>query len=126
MLGYGSPTPPARLEHDHEAGGRRACSLIGAAGHPCTISAAARATPGGAWRSARPPGRFGHRRPHVILRREEHVPNGKRIRRLYRGDGLMVRRRRSRECGLDIQAPLMTEASARRPVFIQDQLADGR
>ena len=35
-------------------------------------------------------------------------------RRLYRKDGLMVRRRRTRKCALDTQTPLMAEADGRR------------
>jgi putative transposase len=38
--------------------------------------------------------RFGYRRLHVLLRREGIVVNHKRIERLYRAEGLAVRRRR--------------------------------
>ena len=37
--------------------------------------------------------RFGYRRLHVLLRREGHVVNHKRVYRLYREEGLSVRRR---------------------------------
>jgi putative transposase len=43
--------------------------------------------------------RVGHRRLHVLLRREGHVVNRKRIQRLYREENLMVRRRGDRKRG---------------------------
>lgn len=73
--------------------------------------------------------RFGHRRLHVILRRDGHVTNRKRTRRLYREEGLAVRRRRGRKRALGTRAPPITEAAAnaRGSVdFMQDQCADGR
>ena len=41
--------------------------------------------------------RFGYRRLHVLLRREGLVRNRTRTQRLYREEGLMVRRRRGRK-----------------------------
>jgi putative transposase len=38
--------------------------------------------------------KFGYRRIHVLLRRESHEVNHKRVYRLYRAEGLTVRRRR--------------------------------
>ncbi|PPB79359.1 putative transposase [Albidovulum inexpectatum] len=73
--------------------------------------------------------RFGYRRLHVILRRDGHVTNRKRTQRLYREEGLAVRRRRGRKCALGTRAPLVTEAvaNARWSLdFMQDQFADGR
>lgn len=73
--------------------------------------------------------RFGYRRLHVILRRDGHVLNRKRTQRLYREEGLAVRRRRGRKRALGTRAPLVTEAAAnaRWSVdFMQDQFADGR
>ena len=48
------------------------------------------------YRSRRPPDvglrrRFGYRRLYVLLRREGHVVNKKRVYRLYRAERLMVR-----------------------------------
>src|SRR5512147_935299 len=40
--------------------------------------------------------RFGYKRLHVLLRREGHVVNHKRVYRLYREERLMVRRHRSK------------------------------
>jgi putative transposase len=73
--------------------------------------------------------RFGYRRLLVILRRDVHVLNRKRTQRLYREEGLSVRRRRSRKRATGTRAPLVTEAmaNARWSVdFAQDQFADGR
>lgn len=86
--------------------------------------------------------RFGYRRLHVILRRDVHVLNRKRTQRLYREEGLAVRRRRSRKRAIGTRAPLVTEAVAnarwsvdprhghsdqwRSHGSIQDQFADGR
>lgn len=55
---------------------------------------------------------FGDRRLHVILRRDGHVRNRKRTRRLYREEGLSVRCRRSHKRALGTRAPLVTEALA--------------
>jgi putative transposase len=54
--------------------------------------------------------RFGYRRLHVLLRRDGHVLNRKRTQRLYREEGLSVRRRRSRRRAIGTRAPLVTEA----------------
>ena len=73
--------------------------------------------------------RFGYRRLHVLLRREGHVVNRKRTQRLYREEGLSVRRRRGRKRATGSRAPLITLAvpNARWSVdFVHDQFADGR
>ncbi len=73
--------------------------------------------------------RFGYRRLHVILRRDGHVLNRKRTQRLYREEGLSVRRRRSRKRAIGTRAPLVTEALANAHWsvdFVQDQFVDGR
>jgi putative transposase len=48
----------------------------------------------------------------VLLRRDGHVLNRKRTQRLYREEGLSVRRRRSRKRAIGTRAPLVTEAMA--------------
>ena len=73
--------------------------------------------------------RFGYRRLHVLLRQEGLVKNAKRTQRLYREEGLTVRRRRSRKRATGTRAPILTVAApnARWSVdFVHDQLADGR
>lgn len=69
--------------------------------------------------------RFGYRRLHVLLRREGQVVNRKRTQRLYREEGLSVRRRRGRKRATGTRAPLITLAvpNARWPVdFVHDPL----
>ncbi len=44
--------------------------------------------------------RFGYRRLHVLLRREGHAVNKKRVQRLYREEKLTVRRRGGRKRAL--------------------------
>src|SRR5215204_2216716 len=73
--------------------------------------------------------RFGYRRLHVLLRREGLVQNRKRTQRLYRQEGLTVRRRRGRKRATGARAPLLLPAlpNARWSIdFVHDQLACGR
>jgi len=73
--------------------------------------------------------RFGYRRLFVLLRREGE-PSGKyRIYRLYREEGLPVRKRRSRRRAIGTRAPILIEArpNARWSLdFVHDQFATGR
>ncbi len=122
----------AHLEQGHEMSERRACSLIGA--DRSSVRYQRRRPDDTELRetlheAARRHRRFGYRRLHVILRRDGHVLNRKRTQRIYREEGLMVRRRRSRKRALGTRAPLVTEAvaNARWSVdFMQDQFVDGR
>ena len=73
--------------------------------------------------------RFGYRRLHVLLRQEGLVTNRKRTERLYREEGLTVRKRRGRKRATGTRAPILAVAApnARRSVdFVHDQLACGR
>jgi putative transposase len=73
--------------------------------------------------------RFGYRRLHVLLRREGHVVNRKRVYRLYREERLTVRRRGGRKRALGLRAPVApAEAPNRRWSldFVHDQMTDGR
>lgn len=120
----------AHLEQGYEMSERRACSVIGADRSSVRYrrpdDRELREVLRGAAETHR---RFGYRRLHVILRRDGHVLNHKRTQRLYREEGLSVRRRRSRKRAIGTRAPLVTEAlaNARWSVdFVQDQFADGR
>lgn len=122
----------AHLEQGYEMSERRACSVIGADRssvryrHRRPADRELRKVLRGAAETHR---RFGYRRLHVILLRDDHVLNRKRTQRLYREEGLSVRRRRSRKRAIGTRAPLVTEAlaNARWSVdFVQDQFADGR
>jgi putative transposase len=73
--------------------------------------------------------RFGYRRLHVLLRREGLVQNRKRTERLYREEGLSVRRRRGRKRATGTRSPLVLPAlpNTRWSIdFVHDQLASGR
>lgn len=77
---------------------------------------------------ARP--RFGFQRIHVMLRREGWPVNLKRVHRLYRLEGLQLRRRvkrRKHQCLHRGPVPVATARSQRLSMdFVPDKLADGR
>ena len=58
--------------------------------------------------------RFGYRRLHILLRREGHVVNKKRVERIYREEKRTVRRRSGRKRALgtrrSMEAPLTANA----------------
>jgi len=73
--------------------------------------------------------RFGYRRLFILLRREGEPSGINRIYRLYREEGLMVRKRKGRRKALGTRAPILVEArpNARWSLdFVHDQLANGR
>jgi putative transposase len=73
--------------------------------------------------------RFGYRRLHVLLRREGHVVNKKRVQRLYQQEGLSLRgrRRKKRFAGLRVVLPGPQQPNQRWSMdFMADALADGR
>jgi putative transposase len=50
--------------------------------------------------------RFGYRRLHILMHREGLSMNHKKLRRLYREEGLQVRRRGGRKRALGTRAPI--------------------
>ena len=85
--------------------------------------------------------RFGYRRLHILLRREGGMINRKKTQRLYREEGLTVRRRRSRRRAVGTGAPApvlalsnqrwslelgVTRPSSLRFEIVHDQMASGR
>lgn len=73
--------------------------------------------------------RFGYRRLHVLLKAEGLVVNRKKTERLYREEGLKVRRRRGRRRAIGTRAPIavMARPNARWSLdFVHDQLVCGR
>ena len=73
--------------------------------------------------------RFGYRRLHILLRREGRAINRKKVQRLYREEGLTVRRRRGRKraMGARAPAPVLALPNQRWSLdFVHDQLATGR
>jgi transposase InsO family protein len=73
--------------------------------------------------------RFGYRRLFIMLRREGEPSGINRIYRLYREEGLGVRKRKGRKRAIGIRTPLLVEArpNARWSLdFVHDQMANGR
>src|SRR5207249_11340991 len=73
--------------------------------------------------------RFGYRRLHVLLRREGHAVNRKRVQRLYREERLTVRRRGGRKRAMGTRRPMVTPLAPDQRWsldFVSDQLTDGR
>jgi putative transposase len=72
--------------------------------------------------------RFGYRRLHVLLRREGHAVNKKRVQRLYREERLTVRRRGGRKRAIGTRWPIeaaLTPNQRWSLDFITDQLSTG-
>lgn len=73
--------------------------------------------------------RFGYRRLTVLLRREGWPVNHKRVYRLYREEGLGVRRRKRKRIGAVERQPLTTPTRPNQRWsmdFVSDALTDGR
>jgi putative transposase len=73
--------------------------------------------------------RFGYRRLHVLLRREGHLVNHKKLFRLYREEKLTVRKRGGRKRAIGTRAPMLIPMAANDRWsldFVSDQLTDGR
>lgn len=111
---------------------RRACRLIGTA--RSTVRYQGRHRDDAALRrrlgelAAQRP-RFGYRRLYVLLRREGIIVNHKRVARVYREEGLAVRRRRRKSPGRVLRGrpPAPQEANEQWALdFLEDALASGR
>ena len=73
--------------------------------------------------------RFGYRRLHILLRREGIAINRKKTQRLYREEGLTVRRRKGRKRAVGARAPAPIPALPNQRWsldFVHDQMATGR
>lgn len=73
--------------------------------------------------------RFGYRRLFVLLRRDGEPSGINRIYRLYREEGLTVRKRRARRRAVGTRAPILVAAKANERWsldFVHDQFACGR
>src|SRR3546814_2046906 len=72
--------------------------------------------------------RFGSRRLGILLAREGLEANHKKVFRLYREEGLEVRRRRGRKRALGTRRPMLLRAAATERWsldFVADDLANG-
>jgi putative transposase len=122
----------AHLTTEFEVSERRACQIIGA--DRKSVRYRSRRPPEGELRErlralALERRRFGYRRLFVLLRREGESSGQNRIYRLYREEGLSVRKRRSRRRAVGTRAPILVEArpNARWSLdFVHDQFACGR
>ncbi len=73
--------------------------------------------------------RFGFRRLGVLLKREGIVMNRKKLLRLYREEGLAVRRRTGRKRALGTRAPIVVPSGPNQRWsldFVSDAFTDGR
>jgi len=73
--------------------------------------------------------RFGYRRLFVLLREEGEASGINRIYRIYREEGLTVRKRRARRRAVGTRVPILIEAKANARWsldFVHDQFACGR
>jgi putative transposase len=122
----------AHLKEHHQMSERRACKVIKADRRMVR------------YQSRRPPDtqlrerlrslanerrRFGYRRLFIMLRRDGEPSGINRIYRLYREEGLGVRRRKGRKRAIGVRAPILVEArpNARWSLdFVHDQMANGR
>jgi putative transposase len=122
----------AYLKASHGMSERRACKAIGC----CRMSVRYDATrPDDSELRARMKAmaherrRFGYRRLHVLLRREGHVVNHKKLFRLYREEKLAVRRRGGRKRAMGTRAPMLVPLGPNERWsldFVSDQLTDCR
>jgi len=73
--------------------------------------------------------RWGYRMLHILLEREGHALNHKRVYRLYREEGLQVRRRRRRKRAVRPRRAMEMPGAANERWsmdFVHDELANGR
>ena len=122
----------AYLRAEHGLSERRACSIVSA--DRTMIRYRSRRAPDTVLRGrlrdlANERRRFGYRRLFVLLRREGEPSGINRIYRLYREEGLTVRKRRARRKAVGTRAPILVEArpNARWSLdFVHDQFANGQ
>jgi putative transposase len=122
----------AHLRDAMEMSERRACTLIAA--DRTMVRYRSRRPPEAALRArlrelANQRRRFGYRRLFILLRREGEPSGINRIYRLYREEGLTVRKRRARRRAVGTRTPILVEArvNARWSLdFVHDQFALGR
>lgn len=120
------------LEEAHGMSERRACLTVGC--DRMTARYRSRRADDSALRErlkglARERRRFGYRRLHVMLKREGYVVNHKRVFRIYREEGLKVKKRGGRKRALGTRAPIPgAEAPNDRWSldFVADQFVCGR
>ena len=122
----------AHLVANHEMSERRACRVIGCCRMTMRYEVVRQDDPVLRERLkelAKARRRFGYRRLGYLLAREGLVPNHKKLLRIYREEGLKVRRRGGRKRGLGTRAPMtMPQGPNQRWSldFVSDAFACGR
>ena len=122
----------AHLQSTYEMSERRACRVLGV--DRTSVRYQATRPDDGVLRNrlkalAQERRRFGYRRLHVMLRREGHAVNKKRVQRIYREEKLTVRRRGGRKRAMGTRRPLEIPLVANQRWsldFVSDQMTDGR
>lgn len=122
----------AHLRQSFDMSERRACRVIGA--DRASVRYEVTRPDDGSLRErlkalAQERRRFGYRRLHVLLRREGHAVNKKRVQRIYREERLTVRRRGGRKRAMGTRRPMETPLAANQRWsldFVSDQMTDGR
>ena len=122
----------AHLRNSLEMSERRACSLVAA--DRTMVRYRCRRPPDAALRArlrelANERRRFGYRRLFIMLRAQGEPSGINRIYRLYREEGLTVRKRKARRRAVGTRTPILVEAriNARWSLdFVHDQFALGR
>jgi putative transposase len=132
VMPVGKRDAVAHLQVFHGMSDRRACKVLGA--DRTTIRYCSRRTDDEDLRDkmrvlAHQRRRFGYRRLHILERRDEIAINRKKAQRLYREEGLIVRRRkgRKRAVGARVPVPVAALPNQRWSLdFVHGQLAIGR
>jgi len=120
------------MRSEYRRSERRACQLTGVGRSSCRYGARRREDEELRQRLCELAGerrRFGYRRLTVLLRREGWPVNHKRVYRIYREEGLAVRRRKRKRLKAEARRPLVLPTQANQVWtldFTHDNLASGR
>ena len=122
----------AHLCDEHQVSQRRACNVLQV--DRSTVRYQSRRVDDAELRDAikrvsRERRRFGYRRIHVMVEREGHMVNHKKLRRIYAEEKLQVRRRGGRKRALGTRKPMVLpdDPNQRWSLdFVSDAFTDGR
>ncbi len=122
----------AHLCDEHQVSQRRACNVLQV--DRSTVRYQSRRVDDAELRDAikrvsRERRRFGYRRIHVMVEREGHMVNHKKLRRIYREEKLQVRRRGGRKRALGTRKPMVLPDGPNQRWsldFVSDAFTDGR
>ncbi len=122
----------AHLCDEHQVSQRRACNVLQV--DRSTVRYQSRRVDDAKLRDAikrvsRERRRFGYRRIHVMVEREGHMVNHKKLRRIYAEEKLQVRRRGGRKRALGTRKPMVLPDGPNQRWsldFVSDAFTDGR